>query len=185
MRKALSAVLAVLFLFPLSGCAPDAREEIADLQAWYAGSPGGRLEFTAEYRWETESQSYGLRYDGGARGGTVTVLEPEALAGLVLSVRQEDGDLRYGTLTVETGRSGGAGITPAGIGPVLWELWSLGYATQCRRDRLDGRDALFCLLEKRGVLAECWFDGETYAPLRCEFLENGVTVLTCAFTQGP
>lgn len=127
---------------------------------------------------------YRLSYTGNGTHGRAEVLAPEALSGLVMEVREEDGLLLCGDLRLETGLRGGPGITPAGICPLLWQLWTEGYATQCRYETREGTETLALLLEgKDGILLEAWFSRGTGLPVFCGILQDGVQILTCGFSE--
>ncbi|MBQ4322012.1 MAG: hypothetical protein IJC35_07210 [Oscillospiraceae bacterium] len=133
---------------------------------------------------ESAVMEYTLHYAGNGTEGTAEVLAPESVAGLLLEIREEDGTLICGDISLETGRNGAAGITPAGICPVLWSILTEGYAAQCRYETRDDAETLAVLLEgEEGLFLEVWFDKETLHPVYCTVMENGVQALSCTFEE--
>jgi len=127
---------------------------------------------------------YCLRYSGSGKGGTAEVLSPPSVAGLVMEIREADGILICDGMRLDTGIRGGPGITPVGICPVLWKLWTEGYGTQCRFETREGTETLALQLEgDDGLLLESWFDRDTHLPIFCGVLQDGVQVLTCSFSD--
>ena len=86
-----------------------------------------------------------------------------------LSIRDESGDVW---------------ITPAGIGPVLWQIWTEGYGTECRYETRDNTETLAVYIEgEDGIFLETWFHRETGLPLACNVMENGMQALFCSFSN--
>ena len=173
-------------LLLLSGCQPSpSAENVFDtLQEEYLAASGVSMTVNITAFHESAVMEYTLRYTGNGTEGTAEVLSPDSVAGLLLEIREEDGTLICSGIRLDTGRSGAAGITPAGICPVLWNLFTEGYATQCRYETRDDTETLAVLLEGEDELfLEVWFDKETLLPVYCNVMENGVQALSCAFEE--
>ncbi len=169
----------------LSGCGDvSADDAAAALQAQYAAAGGVSMTMDVTFLGGGAVLEYTLRYTGNGDGGTADVLGPESVSGLQLEVTRKEGTLVYDGVRLSAGSAGGAGLTPAGIGPVLWELWSLGYRTQCRYEIREGTDTLAMHLEwDDEITADAWFHRETMLPIYTSICQNGAEILTCAISD--
>lgn len=136
--------------------------------------------FTAELtaQGETEVYSCTLGCEADEQGlVTVTVIEPEEIAGVTAVVGREGAEVSYDGLRLSFGQLGGA-TTPMGAPGLLYAAWTGGYIAASGSE--DGLTLTRYLLgtgsSERQV--DTWFDaGGT--PVACDVSENGVVVLSC------
>jgi hypothetical protein len=177
----------ICVLFCLSGCQSGIRSAgsaFDRLQEEYSSSAGVSMTFSVTAFYGESVMEYALQYSGNGTEGICRALSPKSVEGLLMEVREEDGTLICGGTRLDMGIAGASGITPAGIGPVLWRMWSEGYGTQCRFETRDGIETLAVTLDDgSGILLETWFSRETKLPLCCTVMQTGTEVLSCVFDE--
>lgn len=165
----------------LTGCAPRAdspearfqtlRDQLRDLKQLNA-----QAELTADYG--ERVYSYTVDIAGTGQVGTMTVTEPENIAGTVLQWSDGSTRLTCEEVTLETGPLPGD-LSPAQAVPVLLACCEEGTVLACGWE--DDKSLLCAQLEHPeddSLTASCWFDADTLALRRCELARDGQTVLT-------
>lgn len=137
---------------------------------------GFTAELTAQGETETYSCTLGCEADGQGQV-TVTVIEPEEIAGVTAVVGREGTEVSYDGLRLSFGQLCGT-TTPVGAPGLLYAAWTGGYIAASGSE--DGLTLTRYLLGtgsgERQV--DTWFDtGGT--PVACDVSENGVVVLSC------
>ena len=184
--KRIFALLAAVLL--LTACAAERTDtRVSDLQRRYAGTNGctARLDVTV-VRGEA-NEVYTLdaeRNDGGTR---VTVVEPEALAGVTARV-QNDGALRlqFDGMLLDAG-SASANVSALNAVDIVWNAVADGYVTEQNTERYgDVSDALRVCFETavngETLLVTAYFDDED-APLYAEIERGGEILAYLEFTD--
>ena len=175
-----TGVLLTLCLL-LTSCAPRAdspearfqtlRDQLRDLKQL-----SGHGVLTADYGERVYTYTVDLSAD--AQAGTMTVTEPENIAGTVLQWSDGSTRLSCEDVTLETGPLSDT-LSPAQTVPVLLSCWQDGQLLACGWE--DDNSLLCAQLEHPeddSLTASCWFDADTLALRRCELAQDGQTVLT-------
>ena len=136
----------------------------------------GRAVLTADYG--ERVYTYTVSIDGSAQAGTMTVEDPENIAGTVLQWSDGSTRLSCEDMTLETGPLS-EHLSPSDAVPVLLEACQTGELLEC-----SWEEELLCAKlahpSRGGTAALCWFqDG---ALRRCELSEEGRTLLTLDFS---
>jgi hypothetical protein len=121
-----------------------------------------------------------VKYIGTADMGTVEILEPDIVAGVVAKVTFPECYLEYDGASVESGPLTGDGLSPVQALPVLLGQWTDGYAEIMSSERVGSADAL--AIETRitdTASQKTWFNSETLLPVRSEIYDMGKMVVSC------
>lgn len=141
---------------------------------------GFTAELTAQGETETYSCTLGCEADGQGQV-TVTVIEPEEIAGVTAVVSREGTEVSYDGLRLSFGQLCGT-TTPVGAPGLLYAAWTGGYIAAAGQedDATLTRYLLGSGSDERQV--DTWFDAAGI-PVACEVVEGGVTVLQCRITD--
>ncbi len=179
-------VVFCLLCLPLSGCGDAAKPEdaVREMRTLYqsAESISGVADITADYGQRV--YTYTAAVEGNASAGTLTVQSPENIAGTILQWAEDETTLSYEETTLETGALSDSGLSPADAIPAVLAACRAGALVECAWEE-DGT-VLYAELENpedESVTISCWFDAENDALQRSELAEDGVTVLTLAFSD--
>ena len=188
MRKLMFCVPMMILL--LSACAGGGGQE----EQLSLAVRGSYLEMTACTASVTLTADYGqrvYRYEleltQEGENTTLTLTAPDIVAGITARLEGKDGLLEYDSLSVETGRLDGDGLTPVSAIPTLLETARSGYITACALEeegallRLDCGDP-----EGRpgeGLETTLWFDAQTHALVRGEIRTDGFRAILCEFSN--
>lgn len=136
------------------------------------------LSFTAALRAEYEDRaaSFTLRYDRNAAGCTVTVLEPEIVAGIKARLDEGGSRLEYEGLIIDTGDLGSYGLTPMSALPTLVEAMKSGHLESFWE---EGGLAVMQLILDDHLSAQVSFQQETMIPVHAELVSDGKVTVVC------
>lgn len=179
MKRYLLPLMAALLL---AGCA--AREDndrAADIQRSYAAMAGcaARVEVAVARPDETLRCTLDLERDGDET--QLTVVEPEALAGVGVTVTGDALALRYEDMILDAG-SADENVSAVNAADIVLRAVASGWLVE----RGAEGDALrLCFETEQGgtpLRVAVWFD-ETNAPLRAELEKNGEILAELRFTD--
>jgi outer membrane lipoprotein-sorting protein len=177
--RLVSAAAALALAASCSGrAAPEDLE--ADIKDSFRGAGGieATANITADYG--DDVFDFTVKYVGTADMGTVEILKPDAVAGVVAKVAFPECYLEYDGASVESGPLTGDGLSPVQALPVLLGQWTDGYAEITSSERIGDIDAL--AIETRitdTASQKTWFDFETLLPVRSEIYDMGKMVVAC------
>lgn len=185
-RRAPKTILLCALCLLLTACtagpeAPEAR--VRALRRTFADtdSLSARAVLTADYG--ERVYTYTVAIDGSAQAGTMTVEEPENIAGTVLQWSDGSSTLSCEDITLETGPLTDC-LSPADAVNALLRSCQTGQLLECGWEEQDSLlFARFTHPEQDAVTVSCWFDAQREAPRRCELSEGGRTVLTMDFSD--
>jgi len=127
---------------------------------------------------------YGMKYSGSAESGTITVVSPESIAGIVIKTDSASGvtKLVYDGVELMAGELDKDGLTAVSAIPAMLDRWKNGYVSEAVTELLDGAKytALTYPISDETELTT-WFDPDTLLPYRAEFSVSGRTVVFCSF----
>lgn len=156
------------------------RETYSRLTAFQA-----QAQVTADYG--DRAYQYTVQCQGNAQSGSLTVTQPESIAGA--GTRWEDGEtcLDYEELTLETGQLSPDGLSPADALPVILQTCTDGVLLESgRTDWGEGEQSLYLLLQNPNAQQSTialWVDPETHALRQAEVLWEEQMVIQFAFTD--
>lgn len=165
------------FCLLLSACGASAVENryksfSQDLAGEDSLSFTGRLQ--AEY--EDRSLSFTLLYEKTPAGCTVTVREPELLAGIRARLSGDASSLEYDGLVIDTGDLDAYGLSPLSALPTLVRALEGGHLESYREE--DGLSVLQLILDDH-LYAQVAFQPETMVPVRAELVSDGRVTVKC------
>lgn len=186
-RKLLTLTLAGMLL--LTGCA--GKDKSAENRVLAAQAAYGKLKsFTAEAEvtadYGQRVYGYTATLKGDLKSGTMTVSEPENIAGTVLTWTDGKTELDCDGTVLDTGALSNSGLSPADAVPAVLTACRSGEIIDCCQDTLNKKDVLYATLESGNQKIRriaCWFQPNSYALTRAEVSENGKVVITLAFTD--
>ena len=183
--KQLCALLALLTLL-LTGCAAgQADTRVETLQQKYAALSGcdARVAVTVACDGETRQYTLDIAKDGDET--RVTVLEPEALAGVSAVVSGDALSLAYDGMVLDAG-SADERISAVNAADILLRAAASGYVTERNTERYEDTDALrLCFETEQGgetLRVTAWFDAAD-RPLYAELERGGEVLAYLEFTD--
>lgn len=182
-------------IFLLTGCfagvgAGDRAQELA-LQIrgelLQQGDYTAKVNITADYG----QRVYQYALDVAAQGEetVLTITQPENIAGITARVKQEQSQLVYDDIVLETGPMDESGLTPVAALPALLDAAKSGYIAACALETDEEQSLLRidCTDPEQpagqGVETSLWFDIDTHAPVRGEISIDGFRAILCEFAQ--
>ena len=142
-----------------------------------------RAELTADYG--QRIYTYTLDVAGNGEELTLTVAEPDLIAGITARVKQGESFLVYDDLVLETGPLTDEGLSPMSAIPAMLEQLRGGYLMAW--DMEDGALRITCGdpegTPDRGTVYDLWLDAESHALLRGEVSSNGRRCIQCTFSS--
>lgn len=181
--------LMITLLLGLSACAGGQTSGLdAKYRARYAALTefSGQCTVTADYG--TSVYEYGLALSGNLEQGEATVTAPENIAGISFRWSQQEGELVYDGITLETGELSPDGLSPSDAVPMVLNALAAGRQLSTGEQKLDGEDVVFLELanpetsdEENRVL--CWLSESDGALRRAEVTGGGMTVVTLIFSE--
>ncbi|MBR0312301.1 MAG: hypothetical protein IJQ98_07915, partial [Oscillospiraceae bacterium] len=170
----------------LSGCAAEQTDTRAeDLQRKYAAMDGyaATVELTTAERDESTRYRLDVKSEGGET--RVTVLEPEAIAGVSATVAGDALSLAYDGMALDAGGAATELNAVNGTDVVL-RAAAEGFITEHNHERYGDADALRLCLETEmngeTLYVAVWFD-EQDAPLYAEIERDGWVMQYLEFTN--
>lgn len=186
------AVPMILALSLLSGCAAqgDRGEELSQaMRTCYLSLSrfSTQVEVTADYG--DSVFTYELQAEGTQLGGTITVLQPEEVAGMQITWQEGETALVYDGASVETGSLSPDGLSPTDGIPLLMETLRTGPITSATVEDWDGEKLLVLTLDNPNYpegeqsRITVWADTEDFCLRRGEIAWEGETVVQMTFTE--
>lgn len=179
-----------LSLAACGGGATGAEQMALDIRGEYLAMEGCSAELAVTADYGQRVYEYGLALEYHREGECVlTVISPEAVAGVTARLKDGSGSLEYDGVWVETGPLDESGMSPMDAVPVLLEYATEGFIAECAMEDWDQGQVLrvICrdLEAQAGTGRECslWFDPDSHALLRGELSQDGYTVIQCVFAD--
>ena len=185
MRRLVICMLLVLSLLLFTACSgeQDPQERVLELRERFLNSTQRfAAALTADYG--DRVHHFTLRFDSEA--GTLEVLAPELIAGIVIEVSESGTVLHFEGAELNTGPLTEDGLSPLAALPTIVFQWKEGHITRAHYETFGGIRCIVMTTDISDTVRHMtWFDAETSIPVKAEILENGFAVLTAAFEGGP
>lgn len=178
MRKAFVSALMMILLL-LTGCGQRESKLESEFAAFREALRGARsLQAELSLHWDSGERvsQYGLALAYENECLSVTVTEPELIAGIRAVLEGEDARLEYEGVML--GAAEIAGLSPVSAAPAVLEAMAYGYRELLWRE--DGYLAVRLWMEQENILT-LWL--EEGVPLCAEIAAGGQTIMTCHFEQ--
>ena len=175
--KRFCPIIVCLLLLPLSGCA--ARKEQKLLDDFSAAlSRRQDVAVVAQLRavYDDGSFDFRLQYREGPEGPEITVLSPQELEGLSVTLREDGSLLHYDQLHLETGDLDEEGLSPLTALPLLLESLRHPCAQSFRQ---EGDLLAVSLVPDDERQLDVYFEQETMTPRRAEMVSEGRLRIAC------
>lgn len=177
MKRSYRIIVLLLACLLLTGCgSAESEKKFAEFSSGLRS--GGELRFTAELRAEYPDRTVKctLAYAGKADECSMTVVEPEILAGVVLRCRDGKLCLESGSYCIDTGVPDTDGIPPVSALPLLVKAFSTGHLDSCANG--EG-EYIWQLIPSDGIGVNVWVQRDTLTPTHAEIVQGNRTVLFC------
>lgn len=186
MRRTIAAALMMTLLLCSCKAEANAAQSALDIRSAMLASPLLELEATVRADYGDTVYDYTLQCHFTRNGpSTVTILEPELIAGVTASVSDGGSSLSFDGAELDTGKLPNAQLTPMGALPAIAESWCSGYISSSGYERYEGKDCLMvcclCGYGSEEVEYRTWFLREGYAPVHGEIISGGETVVFMDF----
>ena len=169
--------LLCLLLLPLSGCAAQKEQKLLDdFSAALNQRQDVALVASLRAVYDDGSFDFRLQYREGPEGPVVTVMEPEELEGLSVTLREDGSLLHYGELHLETGDLDEEGLSPLTALPLLLESLRHPCAQSFRQ---EGGLLVVSLVPDDERQLDVYFEQETMTPRRAEIVSEGKLRIAC------
>lgn len=177
--------LAVLLLM-LSGCGGESEAQAEQILAKYAAMESCEMEAAVKCEYGGELKEYTMRCSYAAEGeSTVTVLAPEALAGLSAVFGDEGCSLCYEDYVLDAGTLGQSRLSPAESLPLLVDALRKGYLLEQSRESVNGEEGLRICMETEeegtGLYWTVWMKADG-TPFAAEVSEKNELIFRMEFT---
>lgn len=179
---AVAFVLAAITVLPSCGGGPGPEELAAQIQE--SCITAREILFTADVRADYGDRVFDYTLSCAFRedGGTITVAEPEIIAGVTVRFSPDGTTLSCEGAEVFTGEILPEGLSPVDTTPMLLGLWRDGLVTEAVFEKWNGEECLAALFHVSDrVDSRTWFSKNTWLPLRSEVYLDGYTVIGCDF----
>ena len=185
-------MIALCLLLPSCGgeTGNEAEQLALDIRTEYLAmqSCAAHVELTADYGQRVYTYGLDLSYVREEEM-TLTITEPEHIAGSMAHIREGETTLEYEGVRVETGPLNEAGLSPMNALPVLLTGIQEGFLAE---SVLEGGgeepETLHITIRDpeaeagSGTELQIWFDLATHAMLRGEISQDGFTVVQCVLS---
>ena len=185
-------MIALCLLLPSCGgeTGNEAEQLALDIRTEYLAmqSCAAHVELTADYGQRVYTYGLDLSYVREEEM-TLTITEPEHIAGSMAHIREGETTLEYEGVRVETGPLNEAGLSPMNALPVLLTGIQEGFLAE---SVLEGGgeepETLHITIRDpeaeagSGTERQIWFDLATHAMLRGEISQDGFTVVQCVLS---
>ena len=142
-------------------------------------------EVTADYG--DSAYEYTLQVEGNQLGGTLTVLEPEEVAGAEITWQEGKTTLTYEGTSVETGELSPDGLSPTDGIPLIFQAVRSGAITDATLETGEEGEVLVLTIDNPNLpesgksVITVWADREDFSLLRGEIAWEGTAVLRVEF----
>jgi hypothetical protein len=184
LRKWIILLAAIMLLASCSAATENDEDFAHEIRGEFLGA--SRLVIgagiTADYG--DRVYDFTIRYSGSSDAGEITLLAPEAVAGITAEVALENLILIYDGARLDTGALTRGGLSPAGALPMLISQWQGGSIESVGRETLGGTDTVTITTAIcDSVSQKTWFDAATRLPVRAEISDGGKMVVACVFNN--
>ena len=185
MRKLIASALMTAFcIVLLTSCSAGKHfsETVREIQNDYnsADKISGAMSLSANYG--EKVYDYRISFDLSENGGTLEILEPEEISGVIATVSDGGATLSFDGAEVYSGEILPDGLSPLSAIPVITNAWRTGLVIESVKESIDGTGcASITFRISDDVSLRTWFEIETHLPLYAELVYNGYSVITCSF----
>ena len=175
MKKVVHLLLCVLLITLFSACT-DGRERVEEYRADFTSRQEVRYRAQMRLHLDHLVRDYTLLVTYTGDQTALSVLEPEAMAGLGAAVAGEKMTLTYDDVVFAGERVEESLPSPLLCFPLFWEAMKTGNLTLVT-EMGDGAEAeLICYYEETEYLFRVQFDGKTQLPRKIHVLHDGKTL---------
>lgn len=182
MRKALiSALMMTLLVLPGCGGREERMEtgfETLRQAVTMAEQVETHVELAANYGGTVSAYTLAVTYDG--QKTVIEVLAPEMIAGIRASAQKGETTVAYENVILGAGPLDEEGLTPMSALPVMLEAIASGYVELLW---MEGDYIAARLYVGETSVLTLWIDSQTLTPVSGEIASDGVTVVSCQFTD--
>lgn len=179
MKKRITAVIACAMLILMSACGNNVKQRWESFNERIVKS---ELTFTCEVRAEYDDKSvnFTLAYEDNDDGCTVTVIEPQCVAGVKAHLKNGRSSLEFDGAILDTGDLDRFGLSPLSALPEICAALRVSHADTFWT---EGDKPVVQLIPTDELTLTVWFDEDFSTPEYAELASGGKTVIYCRFTD--
>jgi len=179
-------LLTIAALFLLSSCSKQDNLEKTGNEIRNRYQPQVNISAIAEMRADYGDNIYDftVKYDGTGMNGTLTVMEPETIAGSQVKIENGEVSALFDGSAVYMGDSETLGVSPACAVSTMLRAWQEGYMadfTVSKEDDINIITITYELADEIEVISSFYED--ELIPIESELLYRGRAVVFCVFTD--
>jgi len=189
-RCVAGALMMLLCLLTACGQGESQGEELAlqiRTELIAMASCSGEMEVVADYG--DRVYDFVLDFSYEKDGNTVlTVVNPDMLQGITMTIEQGETMLTYDGASLETGQLSADGLSPISAFPTILSQMMEGYIAETAIETLSNETETVhvCIRDPEqtqgtGSETNIWFDTSTHLPVQAELSTDGYTVIRCDF----
>lgn len=186
MRRCMAAALMMTLLLCSCKAEANAAQAALDIRSSMLSSTVCELEARVRADYGEAVYDYILQCHFDRTGpSTVTILEPELIAGVTAAVSDSGSRLSFEDVELDTVKLPNAQLTPMGALPAIAESWCSGYISSSCFESYNDQDCLMVTYllgyGSEEVEYRTWFTRDGCVPLHGEIASGGKTVVFIDF----
>ena len=177
MKRFVLPILLMLISLSLTACGGADAKQCAD-ELSHRLSVNDALSFSAVLQAEYPDRSHNFTVNYKRSGGetSVTVVEPELIAGISARVTGKATELEYDGLRLDVGELDDYGLTPMSALPVLVDAMENGHLDGWWEE--DGKTVLLLTADDH-LSVTLWLEASSVTPMRAELVSDALVVVYC------
>ncbi len=186
-RKALILSIFLIFAVIFSSCAAST-EDTSQIAEKMRGVSSAKYLANITANFPSREVKFSLDYSYSKDGDDrITVISPEDVAGIALTVSQGTSYLEFDGARLETGALNESGFSPFSALPALITAWTNGNFAEASGTRIYDTDAtlLISRISDGDIPIEyrTWFSKDETIPLYAEIFSDGERIIQCEFER--
>ena len=177
-------------LLALTACQGEGGDQAndRDVREFYTDVQTASIQASVQADFGDRVSNFTLRYNYDAAGAQqVTVLAPQEIAGVSVSIEEDGSRLTFDGLILETGVLPGTGLSPLEALPCLWKSLRDGYVKSRGHDTVEGVDCLRLVYAitygENELEQQLWLAKDTLHLIKAEIYADGSRVIACTIEQ--
>ena len=174
-------------MLTMSGCAiigDDPIDDASDIRLSILSANSVEMRLTLRADCKDRAFDYELAFSGDENDGTVTVISPESVRDLKITIKGGKTSTEFDGVSLYMGEISDLCETPACSPSVFIDAWKNGYITDSKYETLNNIKtvAVTASLDERREV-RTWFEKSSHLPVYAELTVDGSTVIFCSIAD--